>query len=892
MDRPTGTTNADHTSTKVKYPSPFEIRHFDENDNESFAVADLNGRTVTSGTVSENGDVKVTFKQGPSGVLETTDPRNTTTSTYDTLGRLTKSVDANAGTTTRKYNGFGDIRESGHSESSSRQVASFDDLGRTTTVAEYTGLAMTGQSTTAWDSGAHGIGKIDYTTSRDGIKTTYRYDVHGRPAGTDYTDSGTVYSTDLTYTAAGRPDTVAYPQVPGRTDRFTVKYQYTDFGQLSEIGDNSPGRAYQKLWKTQGLGADGSLTEGSYGNGAIATVRDYDPATGRLKKTTDTNSASTKLTETGYEYYDNGNVKRRNDTTVNHRDETYTYDKLNRLTGWSLTTPADYVRPTTYTYSTAGNLNQVKVNGTVTETDQNKDAAHPNAVSSRTADGSTTTYGYDSMGRQLTGAGRTLTYQGMALTPKTVAQGSTTWNLTYTADGRRFKKAAGNTVTTYIGDLYEKRQTSSGTTHVFHVAGPPGSVAQVTYSGTSTATTEYTLTDPQGSTATVTSSSGTSPQRQYFEPFGRRTDANGLAVNNGPTGITQGYTGHEMDDDFGLINMKGRLYDPQTKRFLAPDPHITNPDDPQNWNPYSYVSNNPVNATDPTGYDGEGDCFCSSEGGASYAAGGATMSSLPGYTIPTSTYANPNNGFSTITGSTTVTLYNQAAVSSGSQFEQAAVTDGIVDDGQVSEALEAADTAEWIKASFPKEQSRNYNTGKDLVEQKQMAADYKEAFTTSSDPYEQAAKEAAAAERLNSVVEEAGNRLYSDPETTGTSATWINEAVTVLKDYGYADWQLDHEAIGLIVRSEGGPTPYAINTTDSNAVRGHPSIGPMQVVENTFDRFRLPGHTDIFNPVDNIIAGVRYGVAGWGSMSEVPGVVSLRNGNHYTGYDWPKGKPW
>ncbi|MFD9434166.1 hypothetical protein [Streptomyces sp. NPDC060002] len=345
LDRPTRTTNADNTFTRVTYPSPFETRHFDENNNESFTVADLNGRTVTSGTVSDSGDVKVTFKQGPSGVLETTDTKNTTTSTYDTLGRLTKSVDANAGTTTHKYNGFGDIRENGHSETSNRQVLSFDDLGRTTTVEEYTGLAMTGQSTTVWDTSAHGIGKVDYTTSRDGIKTAYRYDVNGRPAGTDYTDGSTVYSTDLTYTTVDRPDTVAYPQVAGRTDRFTVKYQYTSFGQLSEVGDNSPGRAYRKLWKTNGLEADGSLTQGSYGNNAITTVRDYYPDTGRLKKTTDTNSASTKLTETGYEYYDNGTVKRRNDTVVNHRDETYTYDKLNRLDGWSLTTPSTLSGP-------------------------------------------------------------------------------------------------------------------------------------------------------------------------------------------------------------------------------------------------------------------------------------------------------------------------------------------------------------------------------------------------------------------------------------------------------------------------------------------------------------------------------------------------------------------
>ena len=37
-------------------------------------------------------------------------------------------------------------------------------------------------------------------------------------------------------------------------------------------------------------------------------------------------------------------------------------------------------------------------------------------------------------------------------------------------------------------------------------------------------------------------------------------------------GPRQGYTGHEHDDEFGLINMKGRIYDPEARRFLTPDP--------------------------------------------------------------------------------------------------------------------------------------------------------------------------------------------------------------------------------------------------------------------------------------------------------------------------------
>ncbi len=63
----------------------------------------------------------------------------------------------------------------------------------------------------------------------------------------------------------------------------------------------------------------------------------------------------------------------------------------------------------------------------------------------------------------------------------------------------------------------------------------------------------------------------------------------------------RGYTGHEHMCGFGLINMNGRLYDPYLQRFLSPDPYVQFADNPQNFNRYSYVLNNPFMYTDPDG---------------------------------------------------------------------------------------------------------------------------------------------------------------------------------------------------------------------------------------------------------------------------------------------------
>ena len=48
--------------------------------------------------------------------------------------------------------------------------------------------------------------------------------------------------------------------------------------------------------------------------------------------------------------------------------------------------------------------------------------------------------------------------------------------------------------------------------------------------------------------------------------------------------------------------MNGRIYDPTLGRFLQADPHIQAPMNSQNYNRYSYVLNNPMSYTDPSGY--------------------------------------------------------------------------------------------------------------------------------------------------------------------------------------------------------------------------------------------------------------------------------------------------
>ncbi|MEZ5456146.1 MAG: RHS repeat-associated core domain-containing protein [Lysobacteraceae bacterium] len=64
-----------------------------------------------------------------------------------------------------------------------------------------------------------------------------------------------------------------------------------------------------------------------------------------------------------------------------------------------------------------------------------------------------------------------------------------------------------------------------------------------------------------------------------------------------------GFTGHEMLSKQRLIHMRGRLFDPRMGRFTGVDPVIQFPLSTQGLNPYSYLLNNPLAGTDPTGYE-------------------------------------------------------------------------------------------------------------------------------------------------------------------------------------------------------------------------------------------------------------------------------------------------
>jgi RHS repeat-associated protein len=158
----------------------------------------------------------------------------------------------------------------------------------------------------------------------------------------------------------------------------------------------------------------------------------------------------------------------------------------------------------------------------------------------------------------------------------------------------------------------------------------------------------YLLRDHLGSIDMIATNSGAKELQTSFAPFGERRGPNwsgsiSAADVTALRDITRrGFTDHEHLGNTGLIHMNGRVYDPVIARFVSADPFIDGIANPQGWNRYSYVGNNPLSYTDPSGYlgvpNGGADgppggspdpefgnpTFCARIGGAAVCLGGGT----------------------------------------------------------------------------------------------------------------------------------------------------------------------------------------------------------------------------------------------------------------------------
>lgn len=110
------------------------------------------------------------------------------------------------------------------------------------------------------------------------------------------------------------------------------------------------------------------------------------------------------------------------------------------------------------------------------------------------------------------------------------------------------------------------------------------------------------------------------------------------------------------------------------------------------------------------------------------------------------------------------------------------------------------------------------------------------------------------------------NRLIGQRGGAGGAAGglngWLTRALRLTHHYSPENLRLLR---GRAMQESGG-NPRAVNNWDSNAAAGRPSKGLLQTIPETFSAYALPGHHNIFNPVDNAAAAIRYMFADYGHI--------------------------
>ncbi|MDZ4271221.1 MAG: colicin E5-related ribonuclease, partial [Erythrobacter sp.] len=490
--------------------------------------------------------------------------------------------------------------------------------------------ASPGQLSVESSSGAYQAFEGEAGSDVD-FRRSFNYDTLGRVIGSTTTVAGIAYHALTQYDDLGRAWRSQDP-----SDAW-LKTEFDARGYAVRLCDSSAGDSTTTCasgsagtWRETLLtDARGNvLAERRGGSDALGLVRFFEDSTGRLLS--QCAGGNCNLLDEDYTWDAAGNLRAR-DKAGQYR-EVFSYDALNRLTqsryeriGSVAYGPDTGPLSSAQSYDKLGNLCSKLIAGAVRDYrygglagcglgglagaggDFGPDAS-PHAVIQ--ANGGS--FQYDSHGNQTEasysdiGRNRSIDYsaadQAVQIRIGNAFAPSLRTRFWYGSDGSRYQREdtaqAGSTKRTlYIGNLEIVSQGGITTTKRY-VAGVL--VQDMTSSGT---TSQFLFHDHIGSVVRAVSASGVVLEGMDYGAFGERrgyTDPTLAALV--PRTTPRGFTGHEMIDGTDVIHMNGRIYDSALGRFLQADPIIQEPNNPQNFNRYSYVLNNPLSLTDPSGF--------------------------------------------------------------------------------------------------------------------------------------------------------------------------------------------------------------------------------------------------------------------------------------------------
>jgi len=174
-----------------------------------------------------------------------------------------------------------------------------------------------------------------------------------------------------------------------------------------------------------------------------------------------------------------------------------------------------------------------------------------------------------------------------------------TWNYTYDGNGNQVIATEGVTTTVYLGNYFEWTTSTANMVKYYYA----GSTRVAMRKGT--ANPLWLLGDHLGSTSLVANYdgtiyiNGTTPARQGYKAWGEKRYPAGAS----PLPTTFRYTGQRESSSLGLYYYGARCYDSYLNRWIQPDANVpASQENPQGFDRYAFVANNPLIYTDPGGH--------------------------------------------------------------------------------------------------------------------------------------------------------------------------------------------------------------------------------------------------------------------------------------------------
>lgn len=383
--------------------------------------------------------------------------------------------------------------------------------------------------------------------------------------------------------------------------------------------EESPDDNNVLIWEATSRDAAGRLSGNYTGNGLL-TKRFYDPYSGRLRRiwtgvaepdANDELAITSTLRDLNYQYDGVDSVKSRQDLVLG-TTETFVYDELDRLKTSTFSQGDITTQTLEYRYDIHGNMERKDGVGTMYYDDANR----LNQLTR--VDGSSSSYTYDANGNMTSSttydvdgnsishsSNRSIKWTSFNKPDEITDSNEEVTKFVYDSERNRIKQSIGGKTIYYVSKGFEYHEDIFNTTkdykHYIYADGQAVALHVRRLEGDTVVpdTFRYLHHDALGSVDTITDSHGVVVAQDSYDPWGKRQGG----ISSGIAAQTErGYTGHEHLDDLGLIHMNARIYDPEIGRFLSADIYVPYPDMSQSYNRYSYVINNPLKYTDPSGH--------------------------------------------------------------------------------------------------------------------------------------------------------------------------------------------------------------------------------------------------------------------------------------------------